>query len=54
MGWTPPTASMCHNGGVENHLGETTVGQASTIILDLAKNVFHAHGADASDNVLIP
>jgi hypothetical protein len=46
MGWTPPTASMCLSGGVEAPLREASVSQVITIGLDIAKSVFHAHGAD--------
>src|ERR1700761_9646294 len=46
MGWTPPTASMCQSGGVEHHLGEASVSEVITIGLDIAKHVFHVHGAD--------
>ena len=53
MGWTPPTALMCHSGGVdEHHLREASMGEANTIGLDLAKNVFQVHGADTSGAVL--
>jgi hypothetical protein len=48
----PPTASMYQSGGVEHHLREASMGNASTIGLDLAKNVFQAHGADASGAVM--
>ena len=46
MGWPPPTALMCQSGVVENHLRELPVSQVTTIVLDIAKNVFHVHGAD--------
>jgi transposase len=39
---------MCQDGGVENHRREASVTEVSTIGLDLAKNVFQAHGADAT------
>ena len=42
----PPTASMCQSGGVEHHLREASVSEVSIIGLDIAKHVFHAHGAD--------
>ena len=42
----PPTASMCQSGGVEHHLREASVSEVITIGLDIAKHVFHAHGAD--------
>ena len=42
----PPTASMCQSGGVDHHLREASVSEVSTIGLDIAKHVFHAHGAD--------
>jgi transposase len=35
-----------------DHLKEASVGQASTIGLDIAKHIFQAHGADASGNVV--
>ena len=52
MGWTPPTASMCQSGGVEHHLREASVTEVSTIGLDIAKQTFQAHGADATGQVL--
>src|SRR6202022_2986592 len=42
----PPTASMCQSGGVEYHLREASVSEVIIIGLDIAKHVFHAHGAD--------
>jgi transposase len=42
----PPTASMCQSGGVEHHLREASVSEVITVGLDIAKHVFHAHGAD--------
>ena len=42
----PPTASMCQSGGIEHHLREASVSKVITIGLDIAKHVFHAHGAD--------
>jgi hypothetical protein len=42
----PPTASMCQSGGVEHHLREASVSEVITIGLDIAKHVFHVHGAD--------
>ena len=41
-----PTASMCQSGGVEHHLREASVSKVIIIGLDIAKHVFHAHGAD--------
>src|ERR687893_1802131 len=43
---------MCHGGGVEQPPGEASMGQASTIGLDIAKRVFQAHGADATGRVV--
>src|SRR5918993_2923333 len=43
---------MCQSGGVEHHLREASMGEVSTIGVDLAKNVFQVHGADASGVVL--
>ena len=37
---------MCQSGGVETPLKEASVSQVITIGLDIAKHVFHAHGAD--------
>src|SRR3954449_5366589 len=48
----PPTASMCQGGGVEQPPGEASMGQASTIGLDIAKRVFQAHGAAATGRVV--
>jgi transposase len=48
MGWMPPTASTCQSDGVVHHLSETSVAEVITIGLDIAKHVFHAHGADAA------
>src|SRR6516162_9937522 len=42
----PPTASMCQSGDVEHHLREACVSEVTTIGLDIAKYVFHAHGVD--------
>src|SRR3712207_5953994 len=43
---------MCQGGGVERPPGEASIGQASTIGLDIAKRVFQAHGADATGRVV--
>src|SRR6476469_9335155 len=42
----PPTASMCQSGDVEHHLREASVSEVITIGLDIAKHVFHVHGAN--------
>jgi hypothetical protein len=47
-GGRPPTASMCQSGGVERHLREASVSEVTAIGLDIAKDVFHARGADAT------
>src|SRR5688572_33254977 len=53
MGWTPPTALRCQSGGVEHTTAkEASVGEVSTIGLDLEKAVFQAHGADPSGAVV--
>src|SRR4051794_16936608 len=52
MGGRPPTASRCQSGGVEHHSREASMGQVSTIGLDLAKSIFQVHGADASGAVV--
>src|SRR3954463_3166916 len=43
---------MCQGDGVERPPGEASMGQASTIGLDIAKWVFQAHGADATGRVV--
>src|SRR4051794_35344180 len=48
----PPTALVCQSGGVEHHSREASMGQVSTIGLDLAKSVFQVHGGDASGAVV--
>ncbi len=53
MGGRPPTASMCQSGGVDNTtLKEASVTEVSTIGLDIAKQLFHVRGADASGHSL--
>jgi transposase len=47
MGWTPPTASVCQSGVLKHHLKEASVAEVSTIGLDIAKQAFQVHGADA-------
>ena len=47
-----PTASMCQSGGVEHHLREASVSEVITIGLDIAKYVFHVHGADERGRVI--
>ena len=42
----PPTASMCQSGDVEHHFREASGSKVITIGLDIAKHVFHVHGAD--------
>src|SRR4051794_6513227 len=49
----PPTALVCQSGGVEHHSREASMGQVSTIGLDLAKSVFQVHAADASGAVVV-
>ena len=43
---------MYHSGSVKHYLKEASTGRANTIGLDLAKNVFQAHGVNAPGNVL--
>src|ERR1044071_1699891 len=43
---------MCQCGGVRQPPGEASMGQASTIGLDIAKWVFQAHGADETGRVV--
>src|SRR3954464_1437484 len=52
QGRRPPTALVCQSGGVEHHSREASMGQVSTIGLDLAKSIFQVHGADASGAVV--
>jgi hypothetical protein len=52
MEWTPQTASVCQSGGVDWPLEEASVNQVGTIGLDIAKNVFQTHGADAIGRVM--
>lgn len=40
----PATASRCQSGGVGAPLREASVSQVTTIGLDIAKSLFHAHG----------
>ena len=49
MEWT---ASVCQGGGVELPPKEASMEQATTIGLDIAKHVFHVHGADAAGHLL--
>src|SRR5215213_3564140 len=53
QGGRPPTGLVCQSGGVEHHSREASMGQVSTIGLDLAKSVFQVHGADASGAVVV-
>src|SRR5215218_11093984 len=53
QGGRPPTALVCQGGGVEHHSREASMGQVSTIGLDLAKSVFQVHAADASGAVVV-
>lgn len=48
MGGRRPAASTCQDGGVESHPKEASVTEVNTIGLDLAKNVYQAHGADGA------
>jgi transposase len=53
MGWTPPAASLCQSGGVENtFLGRHPWERLARSGSDIAKNVFQAHGVDASGRVV--
>ncbi len=52
-GGRPLTASECQSGVLKHTTAkEASVGEVSTIGLDLAKTVFQAHGADASGGVV--
>jgi len=49
MGWTPPDGIYVPRWVVENdHLKEASMKEVTTIGLDIAKQVFHVHGADRS------
>lgn len=53
MGWTAPDGiKECQTGVVSNQAREPSVQKASTIGLDLAKNVFQVHGADEAGAVV--
>lgn len=43
---------MCHGGGVEHHLMQASMPEVITIGLDIAKNIFHVHGADAEGQMV--
>ena len=43
---------MCQSGGVKLPPKEASVEQVNTIGLDIAKHVFHVHGAGAAGHVL--
>src|SRR3978361_1422204 len=51
-GGRPLTASMCQSGGVATPLQEASMGEVSTVGIDLAKSVFQVHGADTSGAVV--
>jgi hypothetical protein len=53
MGWTPRWHRCAKVVVLEDHLQETSMGDGSIIGLDLAKNVFQVHVADASGTVLL-
>jgi len=53
MRWTPPRRPWCARVVVlVTTEQEASVSEASTIGLDIAKRVFHAHGADSSGKVV--
>src|SRR3954454_11756665 len=43
---------MCQSGGVEHHLREASMSEVIIIGLDIAKHVFHAHGADGKGRAI--
>ncbi|PJI54764.1 IS110 family transposase, partial [Methylobacterium radiotolerans] len=43
---------MCQSGGVATPLQEASMGEVSTVGIDLAKSVFQVHGADTSGAVV--
>src|ERR1700761_6928509 len=52
MGWTPPDGIDVPEWSCEAPLREASVSEVTTIGLDIAKNVFHAHGADERGRVV--
>jgi transposase len=44
---------MCQSGDVEHHLREASVSEVTTIGLDIAKYVFHAHGVDERGRAIL-
>ncbi len=52
MGWTPPDGINVPEWIVEITLRETSVSEVTTIGLDIAKQVFHAHGADQAGRTM--
>ena len=53
MGWTAPTASMCHDAGCLNRQKEPPAMSISMIGLDTAKTVFQIHGVDKTGRMEI-
>src|SRR3974390_642470 len=53
MGWTPRRRHRCAKvEGLSTTLREASVSEVSIIGLDIAKHVFHAHGADERGRVI--
>ncbi len=52
MGWTPPDGIAVPEWRCCNHWREAYVPEVTTIGLDIAKNVCHAHGADERGHAL--
>ena len=46
--WTTPDGIDVRVAVLKHHLREASVTEATTIGVDIAKHVFHAHGADAA------
>ena len=53
MGWTPPDGIDVPKWKLSNHLREASVNNVSTIGMDIAKQVFQIHGADAAGNPIL-
>lgn len=52
MGWTPPDGIDAPEWWCRTPLREASIVEVTTISLDIAKHVFHAHGADAGGRAM--
>ena len=53
LGWTAPTASVCHNEVVGSQKEEPPVDKLIRIGVDTSKAVFTVHGVDATDRPIL-